>query len=380
MGRSGKMLAAAAAALAGTQLLGQEAFVPSPARAPAAAAAAVAGLAPAAALADPIGDAAKKLGDVSYPFAKSVDWYNPLFLKPPGSFQPEKALTAIDKMIVMGAKADAVLLKKAAEAHHKAILSIGASKNGVASREAWDEVNAALGRVIASVPEEDVMAVYNAVADITDPAVPAYLKGLADGPKADAAYSGLLAFANTVKAQNTGYASFISTPKGDAIDVAAKELSEAAYPFLKEIDWKSDLYFQPLPGITAKQALKAVDKAIVMGSKMGPRELKLGAEAHHKAIMSMDASGVTSLEDFTAVNAAIGRMIVSTPTSKVMDVYNAFAGIVKPEVPSKLMSGVNSADAQKAYNALLEFKDVVKAEQAAYKAITVGWSFAGGAR
>merc|ERR1711920_1138822 len=56
--------------------------------------------------------------------------------------------------------------------------------------------------------------------------------------------------------------------------------------------------------------------------------------AHHKAITSMDASGVTSLEDFTAVNAAIGRMIVSTPTSKVMDVYNAFAGIVKPEVPS----------------------------------------------
>merc|ERR1712060_257712 len=201
-------------------------------------------------------------------------------------------------------------------------------------------------------------AVYNAVADITDPAVPAYLKSLADGPKADAAYGGLLAFANTVKAQNSGYASFISTPKGDAIDVAAKELSEAAYPFLKEIDWKSDLYFQPLPGITAKQALKAVDKAIG----------------------SIDAGGVTSLEDFTAVNAAMGRMIVSTPTSKVMDVYNAFASIVKPEVPSKLMSGVNSADAQKAYNALLEFKDVVKAEQAAYKAVTVGWSFAGGAR
>merc|ERR1712083_826828 len=202
--------------------------------------------------------------------------------------------------------------------------------------------------------------------------------GLADGPKADAAYGGLLAFANTVKAQNTGYASFISTPKGDAIDVAAKELSEAAYPFLKEIDWKSDLYFQPLPGITAKQALKAVDKAFVMGSKMGPRELKLGAEAHHKAIMSMDTSGVTSLEDFTAVNTDIGRMIASTPTSKVMDVYNAFAGIVKPEVPSKLLSGVAVGDANKAYSALLEFKDVVKAAQASYADISPGWSFAGG--
>jgi len=230
------------------------------------------------------------------------------------------------------------------------------------------------------VPEEDVMAVYNAVADITDPAVPAYLKGLANGAAADNAYAGLLEFAQTVKAQNSGYASFMPVTKGDAVGVAAKELSEAAYPFLKEIDWKSDLYFQPLPGITTKQALKAVDRAIVMGSKIGPRELKAGAEAHHNAIGSMDANGVTSLEDFTAVNAAIGRMIVSTPTSKVMDVYNAFAGIVKPEVPSKLMSGVNPSDALKAYNALLEFKDVVKAEQATYKAVIVGWSFAGGHR
>merc|ERR1712083_824702 len=187
--------------------------------------------------------------------------------------------------------------------------------------------------------------------------------GLADGPKAEAAYGGLLAFANIVKAQNTGYASFISTPKGDAIDVAAKELSEAAYPFLKEIDWKSDLYVQPLPGVTPKQVLKAVDKAIELGSKMGPKELKLGAQAHHKAITSMDASGVTSLEDFTAVNAALGRMIASAPKARVMDTYNAFAGIVKPEVPSKLMSGVNPTDAAKAYNAFLEFKDVVKAAQ-----------------
>merc|ERR1712083_125174 len=200
--------------------------------------------------------------------------------------------------------------------------------------------------------------------------------GLADGPKAEAAYAGLLAFANTVKAQNSGYASFISTPKGDAIDVAAKELSEAAYPFLKEIDWKSDLYFQPLPGVTTKQALKAVDKAIVMGSKMGPRELKLGAEAHHKAIMSMDGSGVTSLEDFTAVNAAIGRIIESTPTARVMDVYNAWASILSPAVPEKLLSGVSRGDADAAAKAFYEFKDVVKVAQAGYKGgVSVGFSF-----
>merc|ERR1712019_119333 len=113
---------------------------------------------------------------------------------------------------------------------------------------------------------------------------------------------------------------------------------------------------QPLPGVTAKQALKAVDKAIELGSKMGPKELKLGAQAHHKAITSMDASGVTSLEDFTAVNAALGRMIASAPKARVMETYNAFAGIVKPEVPSKLMSGVNPTDAAKAYPFLKEIQ------------------------
>ncbi|CAK0873174.1 unnamed protein product [Prorocentrum cordatum] len=75
MGRSGKTLSAADAALAGTQFLRQEAFVPSPVRAPAAiVAAAVARLALAVALADPSGDAAKKLGDASDDFAKSENW------------------------------------------------------------------------------------------------------------------------------------------------------------------------------------------------------------------------------------------------------------------------------------------------------------------
>jgi len=222
-------------------------------------------------------------------------------------------------------------------------------------------VNAALGRVFASVPESTVMKVYNSVADITDPKVPAYLKSLADG-SADEAYRGLLDFARVVKSQqvaNQGPSAVV--PQGDQIGVAAEKLSEAAYPFLKQIDWKSNLYITPLPGVSAKQALKAVDKTIDMGSKIGANELKAAAEAHHKAIGSIDKAGVTSLTDFTAVNAAIGRMIQSTPSSKVMDVYNAWASLVQPSVPNKLISGVNAADAIAAYDALLKFKDVVKA-------------------
>ena len=48
----------------------------------------------------------------------------------------------------------------------------------------------------------------------------------------------------------------------------AGKLASAAYPFLKEVDWTSDLFIKPLPGVSASQALKAVDKAIVMGSAM----------------------------------------------------------------------------------------------------------------
>jgi len=89
--------------------------------------------------------------------------------------------------------------------------------------------------------------------------------------------------------------------------------------------------------------------------------LKAGAEAHHKAIGSVDAKGVTSQADFEAVNAALGRMIASVPESKVMDVYNSFGALVSPDVPKYLMGTVKEADAKAAYAALMEFKDVVKA-------------------
>eukprot|EP00438_Fugacium_kawagutii_P011089 Skav208625 [mRNA] locus=scaffold248:661858:662488:- [translate_table: standard] len=164
-------------------------FVPGPRHAaPVAAAAASMMMAPAA-FADEIGDAAKKLGDASYSFAKEVDWNNGIFLQAPGKFQPLEALKAIDKMIEMGASADPKLLKEAAEAHHKAIGSIS-GPNGVTSRADWDAVNAALGRVVASVPKAKVMAVYDSVKDITDPKVPAYMKSLVNGPDAEKAYQG----------------------------------------------------------------------------------------------------------------------------------------------------------------------------------------------
>merc|ERR1712130_298601 len=149
----------------------------------------------------------------------------------------------------------------------------------------------------------------------------------------------------------------------DKIDDAAKKLSEAPYPFLKEIAWQSDVYGK-LPTQSPADVMKAIDKMLIMGAAMDPAALKAGVQAHIKAIASSDAKGVTTLADYTATNAAIGHMIASVPASKTMDVYNAFAKFnLGNDVGPYMMSKVNQADAEAAYKALLEFKDVVKASQ-----------------
>jgi len=381
--------------VAGTALLRQTAFVPvSRSTKPVAAAGAAAMLGASPAFADEIGEAAKKLGEVSYSFAKEVDWNNGLYLQAPGAFKPFEALKAIDKMIVMGAQADPKLLKAAAVAHHKAIGTIG-GPNGMTSQADWTAVNAALGRVFASVPESTVMDVYNSVSAITDAGVPAYLKSLVNSADAEKAYAGFLEFKDVVKknqvasAGPSGYVKYDdrigSLSEGaarkfqDRIGEAATTLSDASYPFLKEIDWDSDIYIKSLPGVTAQQALKAVDKTIVMGAALDGELLKAAAEAHHKAIGSIDAEGVTSAADYAAVNAALGRVIASVPASKVMDVYNAWAGILNNGlVPNKMFSLVKPLDANAAAKAFYEFKDVVKAAsvQTAPGGYTLGMDFA----
>merc|ERR1712150_465962 len=261
-------------------------------------AAGVAALGAAPAFADQIGDAAKKLADASYPFAKEVDWNNGLYLQSPGAFKPLEAIKAIDKMILMGAQADPKLLKAAAEAHHKAIGSIKGA-NGVTSKADWEAVNAALGRVIASVPEATVMDVYDAVSRITDEGVPEYLKSKVNAPDAERAYAAFLQFKDVVKQnQVTQVEPTFTAPTGDAIGVAAEKLSKESYPFLKSIDWLSPTYTKPLPGVSSDKALKAIDKAIVMGSAMDGQLLKQAAAAHHEAISGIDAAGVTSEADY----------------------------------------------------------------------------------
>merc|ERR1719327_424037 len=266
----------------------------------------------------------------------------------------------------MGASMDSNLLKQGVMAHHKAIGSVSES-NPVLSQADFEAICASLGRMIASTPESQTMDVYNAFSSLTSPAVPQYLMSTVKEADAKAAYAALMDFKDVVKAHPITPAA-AATPgalssKLGAIDAAAGKLSSAAYPLIKDVDWTSDLSLTPLPGASPNQVLKAIDKALVMGASMDGALLKNAAKAHSKAIGSVDAKLVTSASDFEAVNAALGKVIASVPTSQVMDVYNAFGKILNPVVPNYLFKAFGNADAQAAYLGLLGFKDVVKAAQ-----------------
>merc|ERR1712050_62081 len=225
----------------------------------------------------------------------------------------------------------------------------------------FEAINAALGRMIASVPESKVMAVYNAFSGVVSSDVPTYLMSTVKEADAKAAYAALMDFKDVVKAHPITPTAVTSSVSGAGIADAAKTLSTAAYPFLQDIDWSSDLALKKPGGASAKDVLKAIDKALVMGASMDGAALQGAAQAHVKAIGSMDAKGVTTQADFEAINAGLGKAIASVPTSQVMDVYNAFSKVVGPTTPNYLFNTVNPNEALGAYQALLSFKDVVKA-------------------
>merc|ERR1719230_2225541 len=199
--------------------------------------------------------------------------------------------------------------------------------------------------MIASVPESKTMDVYNSVGALVDSSVPQYLMSTVKEADARAAYAAIVDFAGVVKA-NPITASSPSAPSNPAITAAAGKLSAAAYPFIKDIDWTDSLYSKPIPGKTPQEAMKAIDKMIVMGSKMDGGALREAAQAHAKAIEGMDAKGVLSQADFQAINAGLGKAIASAGTSATMDVYNSMGKLIgSSPVPNYLYSLVKPEDA-----------------------------------
>merc|ERR1712014_235570 len=110
------------------------------------------------------------------------------------------------------------------------------SSNGVCSEAQLTAINAAIGRMIASVPESKTMDVYNSVSALVDPKVPEYLMSTVKEADAKAAYSALIDFTNVVKAHPITPSTTVS---GGSISSAAGKLSAAAYPLIKDVDWTS---------------------------------------------------------------------------------------------------------------------------------------------
>merc|ERR1712187_143720 len=105
------------------------------------------------------------------------------------------------------------------------------------------------------------------------------------------AYQALVEFTSVVKANPitpSTPASTVSASAASSITAAADKLSAAAYPFMKDIDWASDLYSKPIPGADPQQVTKAIGKMISMGTSMDGAALKEAAQAHVKAIEGMD--------------------------------------------------------------------------------------------
>merc|ERR1712060_335399 len=118
--------------------------------------------------ADAIGDAAGKLSKAAYPFMKEVPWNSYLYSTSPG-------LTAI---------------------------------------------TAAIGRMIASVPESKTMDVYNSVGALVDSKVPEYLMSTVKEADAKAAYAALVDFAGVVKANPITPSTPSSSVSGGSIGAA----------------------------------------------------------------------------------------------------------------------------------------------------------------
>merc|ERR1712167_201760 len=155
--------------------------------------------------------------------------------------------------IDMGSQMDGKLLKAGAEAHASAISGLPAS--GVCSESQLTAITAAIGRMIASVPESKTMDVYNSVGALVDSNVPAYLMSTVKEADAKAAYAALVDFAGVVKA-NPITPSTPAAPSYPSIGPAASKLSAAAYPFIKDVDWTSDLALKPIPGASPQAVMK----------------------------------------------------------------------------------------------------------------------------
>merc|ERR1711976_382841 len=100
-----------------------------------------------------------------------IDWNSLLYAaKPGGSAGAIEWLKAIDTALVMGNAMEPGVLKQAVEAHIKGISNI--DKNGVPTKVDYVAMLSGIGKMVASVPEDKTMAVYDSFSKLVGKDVP----------------------------------------------------------------------------------------------------------------------------------------------------------------------------------------------------------------
>jgi hypothetical protein len=155
----------------------------------------------AAASGGPIGDAAAKFSDATYPIMQKIDWGNtPLiskYIAEASATNPKMMAAAFDKTLEVGLSMDPKLVAAAVAAHAKAIEGAVGNPGLVASKADFAAVNEALARMIGSADPAKFKAILTAFPGNADLQMSLFAANNAGD--AQAAYETFVALTNAVK-------------------------------------------------------------------------------------------------------------------------------------------------------------------------------------
>jgi len=357
--------------------------------APAATAAGVGGLfaAAPAALADPVGDASKKLADASYPLLQQIDWsrspaLNKWLSSAAEGWSPGKPVAeAVGSTLKLGLAMDQKLVAASVAAHEKAVADAAAQPGLVTPLEDHAAVTESIARMFATVPADSVKAVFDTYSKVGLKAINRDWFASVNTNDAKASFQ---AFFNLQKqvlaaqqvrplAQDTsariGAAYKLQAPVyTDKLGAAAKELADASYPMLKKINWESAPVLTKWLGSSSQtwdpvKISAAVGSALKASAAMDPKLILQSVAAHDKALTdALEQPGlVTPLADHEAVTESIVRMLASAPPDTVKAVFDTFAEVGLKDLNEQWYSTMDAAVAQTAYDKFLALSEVVKA-------------------
>ncbi|CAE7243128.1 unnamed protein product [Symbiodinium sp. CCMP2592] len=367
----------------------------------------------------PIGMAAKKLADASYPMIKSLDWAGTGVLDKYVAKTPATK-ESIAAFLDAGLAMDPKLIQGATQAHLDALKEVDGKL--VTSLKGHEEVTVAIAKLIASAPPATIKKVFDTVPNI---------QGLnadwfATMPMTDAikSYQAFLETATAVAADLVAYKlfsevvccrilavsfraeeklfvamarsgrvlclvaavaavlhaswTFVPGPLrrqavplaasaavlaplpafADGVDTAAKKLADASYPMVKAVDWATtDVLDKYMAKVpTTKEFSKAI---LDLSVSLDPKLVKDAVAAHKKAVDAMGPDFVTPLKNHEEVTVALAKMFAAAPKDKIKAVFDATPSV--KDLNAAWYAQMPKADADATFVAFKELAEAVKA-------------------